>query len=209
MASVRITQSIVDHARQRIRELYLKQIDENGKRINNINAQELIWRTCEMTPADIQKIKELPINWVCKINSMSIVFNDPVTSKQFSASLVFDAQDAVFAPAPNLPYYSTFELRIQHTDEVAILIKDVARINDELKEKSHALVKELIDGVLKNCTTLKQAIEVWPSVLDFIPKEAVARHKEPTTKISRSKPQIDLADDMKAELIKMRMQNGY
>lgn len=51
-------------------------------------------------------------------------------------------------------------------------------------------VIELIDKIAESCTTLKQAEQVLPSILEWLPQETLSKHRAPNTK---AKPKLDIA----------------
>ena len=61
-----------------------------------------------------------------------------------------------------------------------------------MEEESAALAT--IRKVLDNCTTLKQALEVWPQLIDLLPDWALAKHKEPEKRYSNSN-RVSLSQD--------------
>lgn len=73
----------------------------------------------------------------------------------------------------------------------------------ELKEKAAKLYAD-VKKILTTCKTLKQVIEVWPSVLEFCPDATKARHAAPDPPRYK-KGNVTLSDDTKLELVKVRM----
>jgi hypothetical protein len=53
---------------------------------------------------------------------------------------------------------------------------------DEEMNRSTATIRKVLD----NCTTLKQALEVWPQLIDLLPAETLAKHHEPEKRYSNA-----------------------
>lgn len=58
-------------------------------------------------------------------------------------------------------------------------------------------VTGLIDTIAEECTTLKQAEKVLPSILDWVPQEVLAKHRAPPTK---ARPKLD-TDAVRASVL--------
>lgn len=82
---------------------------------------------------------------------------------------------------------------------------------EELKTKQRAISHTIIKEVLEKCITLKQVLEIWPTALDFMPKEIREAHERvvlPKKRATQHATQriIEAIDTTtKVELIKMRL----
>lgn len=75
----------------------------------------------------------------------------------------------------------------------------------DLEAQQEKLVATLVRGVLEECTTLRQVLELWPTALEFMPDAAKKRHAEPTTKRGASVKPAEVPVEVKAALMTARM----
>ena len=89
---------------------------------------------------------------------------------------------------------------------------DAKAIVDRLREidKECSYVQDEMCGqVLGQCTTLKQVIEHWPSIVDYLPHDVLAKHAEPVAPtVRRKRAEIDISDASKVALTKLRFLKG-
>lgn len=80
---------------------------------------------------------------------------------------------------------------------------------DQLEEEKKTLIATIVDGVLMQCSTLRQVLEVWPTALDFMPESARQQHYAKTEKRKASPAaDIQIDDSVKIALMKARMTQG-
>lgn len=80
-------------------------------------------------------------------------------------------------------------------------VMEIKRLENE-REK---LVTTLVDGVLTECTTLRQVLELWPTAMEFMSNEVKKRHAEPTTKRGTGIKAAEVSVEVKAALMTARM----
>jgi hypothetical protein len=80
----------------------------------------------------------------------------------------------------------------------------------KIEQEQAQLREALIVQVLGQCSTLNQAIKLWPSILDFVPPDARERFREKNTRAKKNAElaQIEISDDAKHLLAKSRMLSG-
>ncbi len=80
---------------------------------------------------------------------------------------------------------------------------------DQLEEEKKTLIATIVDGVLTQCSTLRQVLEVWPTALDFMPSTARDMHYAKAEKRKTSPAaDIQIDDSVKVALMKARMTQG-
>ena len=79
------------------------------------------------------------------------------------------------------------DLDVDDYEPTASIIKNLKREQEELSDKRKSYVNQLTD-LLNRCTTLKQAIKVWPGLETFVPSSALSKHHEkPPAKTTQAK----------------------
>lgn len=80
---------------------------------------------------------------------------------------------------------------------------------DQLEEEKKTLIATIVDGVLTQCSTLRQVLEIWPTALDFMPDSARDMHYAKAEK-RKANPAADIQidDSVKVALMKARMTQG-
>ena len=91
------------------------------------------------------------------------------------------------------------------TDKTPLTIPETTVLSLlDLQAKNHALDEEYsslvntIKVLIKRCTTLKQLIEAWPQIQQFVPQDALDKHNAHESK--RRKKGIYLEDEQTQEL---------
>lgn len=80
---------------------------------------------------------------------------------------------------------------------------------DQLEEEKKTLIATIVEGVLMQCSTLRQVLEIWPTALDFMPDTARDMHYAKTEKRKASPAaDIQIDDSVKVALMKARMAQG-
>lgn len=98
------------------------------------------------------------------------------------------------------PHTEIAESNIDFLQIVALLVA-----KREIEKERDGLATT-IDGLLMKCSTLRQAIEVWPTVLNFIDDETRAQYNKPVkARLKAIKEELALTDDTKVALIKASM----
>ena len=86
----------------------------------------------------------------------------------------------------------------EHAKKILLEIGAMAEERDEL-------IHQLVDGVLTECTTLRQVLELWPTALDFMPDSVKQRHAAKAEKRSSGMEELSIDNDVKVSLMKARM----
>ena len=210
MASVVITSTIRSEVRQKITNMFSKRIETKLAELNKLGIGEYIFES-QLSPEDCQLVAKLNESksgtWV----QPSIAVNVACTYINAQGKADSYAFRVTFRPPVPLPlkmanHSYTFKLDSTHGEihtKASTVLSEWSILNAE-REK---LIATLVNGVLTQCKSLRQVLEVWPNAMEFMPEYVCTRHAERVTKRERSVPDITIDDDTKASLIKARMVN--
>jgi hypothetical protein len=186
MASVRLSQDLrhtirrtfeqgFDVREQLLREQHTKDYEACKDTYHSTVLSVLIEKH-GLTPTEHAR---LPDGWVpehARVNVRSI--NDVSCTQQF--------QHALFQPPAKLPgIYGSQWADLKHPDlqPFAELITTYATEYAALREERNGAVRE-VNRMLDSCTTLRQALEAWPQVKEYVPSYVMDEHNRPADKRS-------------------------
>lgn len=209
MATVRITNDIRYHVRNKFEELYRERIERKQKELQNLD----IGNVCYLhhVPAKYRELaQQLDADgdgeWLDKVTNiiieMSYLKNDV---NQTKATVVFVVP---FNPPVPLPkrmrgYGAKFKLLesmapYEHAKKIYLDL-------DAMNEERGKLIGQIVDGVLTKCSTLRQVLELWPTAMDFMPDEVKRKHAAKTEKRQSVAEELSIDNDVKVSLMKARM----
>ncbi len=196
MATVRLSSEIQREVEYKMRQgfdLREKQAQEQAeKRINDAQFQVDIRREfLKMTGMSEDLLARSPNNWRYVTSSVEIdTINDEppppnLRTVSMSPPLPF--------PASNNPAYGV-ELKDESLQQYADVY---SRVNEQLAaiKNERAASRRAVEQVFSKCTTLRQALELWPGLMDLLPELVILKHNEPAEK--RTNPtalEIGVAD---------------
>lgn len=105
----------------------------------------------------------------------------------------------------------------------SLLVKDYEQIKDVISEEVQEAKKvleernKLVDStkeILNKCGTLRRAVQVWPTVLDFVDQKVLNKYYEEAPKTPKEKEERaqykapEISDETKLLLIKARLTEG-
>lgn len=214
MATVRITGNIIWHVQKAITDMFNKRIEAKTAELDKLNIghacyEHYIPLQYRQMASQLNEDPKGPWVPVAQYMYVSIKFTRPDGSEAIAHITV------PFRPPAPLPVRFTdshgglsnrFHLlpgMPTYDEAKAVMLA----VEDLQKERDH-LLKQLVDGVLKKCTTLKQVLEHWPSVMDFLPESVHQLHAAPQEKRAKpTKAEIAIDDNAKAAMIKARLLN--
>lgn len=206
MATVRITQSIIDHVQNRIRGMFRTRLDEMNKKINAI-APRIVNEAWEYSFTKAQKDAAYALgdDWVHVADSARAQIHFKITDDADAerSSFLVDASFPVRRPLPKgfANYYRYLSLP-EHAPVYESAVK-LMREYRAIERERDELLDNIVNGFLKQCTTLRQVLEKWPGALEFMPSEAIAKHNTKTERVETAIPEVE--DKVKTALIKARM----
>lgn len=213
MATVRITNEIRQYVRARFMSMFHRRIEEKTKQLQHLG----IANACYEAKVP-QKYRDLAAQlnqdpdggWIEETTSFMVEMKyttDVGTEKVVVFSVPFKPP----VPLPQRLHGRYSLSRFQLTEELECYqhAKKVWLEVDQLTRERDNLISTIVDGVLTQCSTLRQVLLVWPTALDFMPEAARQQHYAKTEKRS-SNPAADIQidDSVKVALMKARMTEG-
>lgn len=209
MATVRITNDIHYHVRNKFEALYRERIERKQKELQNLDIGNVCY--LHYVPAKYRELAQ-QLNadgdgeWLDKVANitieMSYLKNDANRTK---ATVTFTVP---FKPPVPLPqrlrgYGAKFKLLetmapYEHAKKIYLDL-------DSMNEERDKLISQIVDGVLTKCSTLRQVLELWPTAMDFMPDEIKQKHAAKTEKRQSVVEELSIDNDVKVSLMKARM----
>ena len=210
MGHVRLTDGLKSQIRQRIFAPFETRISTlvHGLSNNHSIAAEFYFAVVSQEEYDLtQKLIALggsKRQWIRGTDEIRVTIRDEAGSHQFQMKLGENY------PCPiNHSTWNPF-IVITHASHPRLyaLVKEPLEKIRKLHADRDNLDKDLLKPVFQNCNTVKQATKIWPSIVDFLPPEALEIYRSRPSQSPRQ--QIDLegvaiSDDAKQLLTKARM----
>ena len=209
MATVRITNDIRYHVRNRFEALYRERIERKQKELQNLDIGNVCY--LHYVPAKYRELAQ-QLNadgdgpWLDTVDSITIVMtylkndaNCTETTVSFTAPL----NPPVPLPQRLRGYNISFKLLesmapYEHAKKICLEL-------DAMTEERDKLIHQLVNGVLTKCGTLRQVLELWPTAMDFMPDVVRQKHAAKTKKRQSVVEELSIDDDVKVSLMKARM----
>jgi hypothetical protein len=209
MATVRITNEIRWHVKNKLEELYRGRIERKEKELKTLDIGNVCYQ--HYIPAEYRELaKRLnddkdgpwlePANYVTvRVSYRKKDTDHLMTEKTFPAPLN--------PPVPMPQRFRGFNARFQLTEQMAPYehVKKIFLEIDNIIEERDKLISQIVDGVLTKCSTLRQVLQLWPTALDFMPDEARQRHAAKPEKRQTVVEELSIDNDVKISLMKARM----
>jgi hypothetical protein len=209
MATVRITNDIRYYVTNRFEALYRDLIERKRKELQNLDIGNVCYQY--YIPAKYRELAQ-QLNADSDGPWLDVVHHVPVEmtyrkndADQTEATVSFAAPLNPPAPLPHRlrGYYTKFKLLesmapYEHAKKIYLEL-------DAMHEERNKLVEQIVNGVLIECSTLRQVLELWPTALDFMPDEVRQRHAAKTEKRRSVVKELSIDNDVKVSLMKARM----
>ena len=209
MATVRITNDIRYHVRNKFEELYRERIGRKTKELSTLDIGNVCY--LHYVPAKYRELAQ-QLNadgdgeWLDKVRNiiieMTYLKND---ADRTETTVMFTVP---FKPPVPLPqrmhgYGAKFKLLesmapYEHAKKIYLEL-------DAMNEERDKLIGQIVDGVLTKCSTLRQVLELWPTAMDFMPDEVKQKHAAKTEKRQSVVEELSIDNDVKVSLMKARM----
>lgn len=215
MATVRITEAIRNHVRKKINEMFQDRFNAAHATLQSLPLADAAYD--DTFPSKVmglveQLMKAQPdMNWFTQHPDAYVQIPlDPEHPLQ--ADVVSNRRDnyvtrnRFHAPRP-VPAGRSWTANYQLKRTNPIYPAAIAAIMEikNLEAQQKKLETTLVGGVLEECTTLRQVLELWPTAMEFMPDEAKKRHAEPTAKRGASAKPAEVSVEVKAALMTARM----
>lgn len=212
MATVRITNDIRYHVKNKFEALYRERIERKQKELQNLDIGNVCY--LHYIPAKYRELAQ-QLNadgdgqWLDTVRSITIemtyLANDANDANRTKKTVTFSVP---FKPPVPLPqrlrgYNARFKLLetmapYEHAKKIYLDL-------DHMNEERDKLVAQIVDGVLTKCSTLRQVLELWPTAMDFMPDEVKQKHAAKTEKRQSVVEELSIDNDVKVSLMKARM----
>lgn len=209
MATVRITNDIRYHVKNRFEALYRERIERKQKELQNLDIGNVCY--LHYVPAKYRELAQ-QLNadddgqWLDTVSSITIEMtylandaNRTKTTVTFSVPLK--------PPVPLPQRLRGYGARFKLLESMAPYeyAKKIYLDLDHMNEERDKLVAQIVDGVLTKCSTLRQVLELWPTALDFMPDDVKQKHAAKTEKRQSVVEELSIDNDVKVSLMKARM----
>ena len=210
MASVRITDDIRRHVRMQFDTMERKRVADQRRSIDLKLCEEAIRTELlhDKVAAVAESLQALNTNWSWISTRTDFRLSTP------DGVLDVEINTPIYVPKDYNRSYQTPSIKIdkaRYPELYAQMEKIFARCKS-IQDEYHKLKATLCDGVLSRCTTLNKVLKLWPSALDFMPTDAVMRHREKPPKRGQrpvtDETPFEVDETVKATLAKERMING-
>lgn len=209
MATVRITNEIRYHVKNKFEALYRERIERKKKELQNLDIGNVCY--LHYVPAKYRELAQ-QLNadgdgaWLDTVSNVAVEMtylkND---ANRTETTVVFTVP---FKPPVPLPQrLCSYGARFKLLESMAPYehAKKIYLDLDTMNEERDKLIGQIVDGVLTKCSTLRQVLELWPTAMDFMPDEVKQRHAAKTEKRQSVVEELSIDNDVKVSLMKARM----
>lgn len=209
MATVRITHEIRRHVRDKLTALYRDRINRKVKELQSLDIGNVCY--LHYVPAKYRELAQ-QLNadadgpWLEMVNNLTIemtYLKDDADRTEVTETFTVPLEPPAPLPQRMRNYYTRFKLLesmapYEHAKKIYLDLNDI-------NEERDKLVDQIVDGVLTECSTLRQVLKLWPTALDFMPDEVRQRHAAKPEKRRSVVKELSIDNDVKVSLMKARM----
>lgn len=213
MATVRITETIRNHVRSKIKGMFLDRFNAAHAALQALPLADAAYDDT-IPPRVLNLVNQLAaaqpdVEWFEKGPDAYVQIpldpehqSDVVSNRRDN----YVTRNRFRTPRPKpagRPWSANYQLKRTNPVYPAALAVIMEIKNLEAQQKT--LEATLVGGVLEECTTLRQVLELWPTAMEFMPDEVKKRHAEPTAKRGASAKPAEVSVEVKAALMTARM----
>lgn len=204
MASVRINANIRYHVSNELSRLFDARIKAKREELHTLGLAEAVYEAeySEEERALAQRLQNYR-KWIEPCTHLNVGINWNANGVPLNWTV-----QTKFATPQLLPVsrHHMFKLQPEHAPyKAAVAIcEEAARMEFE----KHELHAKLVNGVLAQCSTLRQVLEVWPTALEFMPEDVRRQHGAKAEKRVSPTVNIDIDESTKIALMKARLSQG-
>lgn len=208
MATVRITNHIREHVRNRFHALFQKRLEAKMEELQHLDIGNQCFR---------QYIPEKERQLIEQLNSHQRWVEETATINIEMKYFDLDGKECIvtftvkFIPPVPLPArFRGYNARMHLKPEMPAYPHAVKIFHEHaaLTRERDSLIKTIVNDVLTNCGSLRQVLEHWPSAMEFMPEDVVEQHNRPTEKRVNTAKDVTIDESVKATLLKARMLSG-
>ena len=207
MATVRITNDIRSHVRNKFEALYRERIERKREELQNLDIGNVCY--LHYVPAKYRELAQ-QLNadgdgpWLNLVSDVNIHMNYRKNDgTERTVAFTVPLRPPVPLPTRLRGYDAKFKLLetmapYEHAKKIFLDL-------DTMNEERDKLIDQIVDGVLIKCSTLRQVLELWPTAMDFMPDEVKQKHAAKTEKRQSIVEELSIDNDVKVSLMKARM----
>lgn len=214
MATVRITQTIREHVRQKIHNMFQDRIDAACATLRALPiadaAYEDTYPSEVLSLIDQLKKAQSGEDWFGEYSDVYVKIpmgpDHPTQPVTISTEDSHTARIKFGTPRP-IPAGRSWvkDFHLKRTNPLYPAARAAVTEIRRLEGEKRKLITTLVDGVLTDCTTLRQVLELWPTALEFMSDQVKKRHAEPTSRRGSSAKAAEVSVEVKAALMTARM----
>ena len=207
MATVRITDTIRNHVRKKIEQMFQDRLKVAHANLQSLPIADAAYE--DTFPSKILRMVDQltaaqpDVEWFTKQSDAYVQI--PLGSEDDSqgSSII---RNKFHAPRPTPAGRGwSVNYHLKRTNPIYPTVLAAVMEIKTLEAQQKTLKDTLVGGVLAECTTLRQVLELWPTALEFMPDEVKKRHAEPTAKRGASAKPAEVSVEVKAALMTARM----
>lgn len=208
MATVRITHSIRSFAKAKLRDMFEARIKQAESELEKLPLADAAYER-HYGHSILNQIERFiqaspNVHWFPMENGAMVRFSVGGVGDEDDCQYTVRSTFRVPRARPyGRSYYEAYTL--PKDDPIYPAAVEAVRNIEAIKNEQKKLIQSLIDGVLTQCTTLRQVLELWPTALEFMPEEVRIKHAEPTVKRTPATKPDEVDVSVKAALMTARM----
>lgn len=202
MATVRITASIRNFVATKLRDMFKARITQAESELENLPLADAAYEH-HYDPSILSQIERLiksspNVRWFDMANGANVRID--IDDHRYITHSAFRVPRA---RQSNRSWHEAYVLPKSDPiyPEAAYAVRNIFAIKDE----QDRVIKSLVDGVLTQCATLRQVLELWPTALEFMPEAVRVKHAAPAAKRGPAAKPNEVDVSVKAALMTARM----
>lgn len=195
MATVRLSESLCDSIAENAQRLFTKRVSEAMEYPPENQDGDLIFDAYLDANADARRVLNdmAALNWAKRYPEMRVLLFDSATVLRFKKPRF------IYIGWAESHFGERLSITCQNAPGLQFLYDKLQerkrRIADVTKERDEFVNK--VKGILDNCTTLKQALSIWPGLWELVPQDAKSKHNEVTIR-TKAEPVEPISVDIDA-----------
>ena len=200
MATVRITKELRDDILHRARSQFSKRREgilakarDTFEPMKAEFAEDCFAAMLEQHGMPLEIYNAIPDGWVSTRSNINVrLVNDQPFGTYFPSP---QYATEIKVPCSMANSYQSANLTSPKLERYAMLTAETHRQIGALASEEQTML-DTVKKLLTECTTLKQALEIWPHLMDLLPQYAIDKHNEKVEKRNANKPKVVIDADM-------------
>lgn len=148
----------------------------------------------------------VPNGWMPEVSELDISSLNDTNVRHILNNVKCDPKMKLPHVLVSSSYSRTFSLSDPRLQKYADLVKEHGERYNTLTTEKNTFISAL-NALFNRCTTLKQALELFPNLMELLPQYAIDRHNEKTEKRAKVQPTADGVnlDALSATLVRNKL----